>query len=66
MIDRDANERRAINGRVTLNQRAYFGGGQESALRDCLTDLIHLVGPEEFAAAVAMAEQHHQAETEGE
>jgi hypothetical protein len=42
------------------------GDGDDAPVSDLLADLMHLVGPQEFAAAYDMAQIHYHAELKGE
>jgi hypothetical protein len=61
------NETRAERARAAMT--AYeeaVGDGDDAPVSDLLADLMHLVGPQEFAAAYDMAQIHYHAELKGE
>ena len=66
------NETRAERARAALNHYIEVDGydydeePEKFYVSDLLTDLMHLVGPQEFAAACDMAQIHYEAELKGE
>jgi hypothetical protein len=63
------NETRAerASAAIAAYEEAHEDYDEDDApLSDLLTDLMHLVGPQEFAAACDMAQIHYEAELKGE
>lgn len=63
------NEQRAERAREALTPYAENDSmdldGEDAYVTDLLTDLMHLVGREEFTAALRMAEIHYNCELTG-
>lgn len=62
------NEQRAERAEAALSAYAKVNDSfvsDESNITDLLTDLMHLVGREEFNNALRMAEIHYEAELTG-
>jgi hypothetical protein len=63
------NETRAERARAAMAayEEAHEDYDEDDApVSDLLADLMHLVGPQEFAAAYDMAQIHYHAELKGE
>ena len=65
-IDNETRAERA-KAAIAAYEEAHEGYVEDDApLSDLLTDLMHLVGPQEFADAYEMAQIHYNAELKGE
>jgi hypothetical protein len=60
------NETRAERARAAMAAYQDEHDEDDAPLSDLLADLMHLVGPQEFAAAYDMAQIHYEAELKGE
>ena len=63
-IDNETRAERA--GAAMAAYEEAVGDGDDAPVSDLLADLMHLVGPQEFAAAYDMAQIHYEAELKGE
>jgi hypothetical protein len=66
MFNSDNETRADRAGAAMAAYEEAVGDGDDAPLSDLLTDLMHLVGPQEFAAAYDMAQIHYNAELKGE